>query len=170
MARAGHTPAMRRFAIMFGVLAVACGGGAPESAPPKSPAAPPAATEVTSSPAPRVLRRADVKQTVRAGLGAFLQRIQFEDRPVFEGGRFKGFKVAALTGDPSFWAGVDLKPGDVVMRVNGKPIERPEQALAVFHSLESAPELRVSTDRAGEARELVFPIDGPAEPSSQPNR
>ena len=156
---------MRKLVIASAMLIFACGGGSSETAPPKAPAAPPAPTEITSSPAPRVLRRADVKQTVRAGLGTFLQRIQFEGRAVFEGGRFKGFKVAALTGDPSFWAGVDLKPGDVVMRVNGKPIERPEQALAVFHSLETAPEIRVATERAGEPRELVFPIDGAAEPA-----
>lgn len=144
---------------------LACGGAAadaPEIAEPKTAAAvSPAPTEVTSSSAPRALRREDVVRTVRAGLGAFLQRIVLDDQPVFEGGRFKGFRVVALDGDPSFWRGVDLRRGDVVTKVNGQPIERPEQALAAFYGLASAPELRVSLVRGGTPRELVFPIDGP---------
>lgn len=122
-----------------------------------------AATEVTSTSAPRVLRRSDVKEAVHAGLGAFLQHVVIDDQPVFANGRFKGFRVAGLQGDRSFWRGVDLRPGDVIMRVNGKVIERPEQALDVFNSLPTAPELRISMERDGKPRELVYPIqDAPA--------
>jgi type II secretory pathway component PulC len=142
------------------IFVVGCGAEGSEATPPSTPAmVSPAPTEITSSPAPRALRREDVRRTVRAGLGAFLQRIQLDEHPVFENGRFKGFRIAALTGDPAFWNGVDLRPGDVVLRVNGKPIERPEQALAVFATLETAPELRVSIERGGNPRELVFPIE-----------
>ncbi len=151
---------------------LACAGPAAESTeivqPKVAPSVSPAATEVTSSTAPRTLRREDVVRFVRAGLGSFLQRITLDDQPVFEGGRFKGFRVASLEGDPSFWRGVDLQRGDVVTKVNGQAIERPEQALGVFHGLASAPELRVSIVRAGAPRELVFPIDGA--PAAAPAR
>jgi type II secretory pathway component PulC len=43
--------------------------------------------------------------------------------------------------------------------VNGRPIERPEQALAAFQSLAVAKELRVAYERNGAPRELVYPID-----------
>jgi len=151
---------------------LACAGPAAESTevvqPKVAPSVSPAPTEVTSSTAPRTLRREDVVGVVRAGLGSFLQRITLDDRPVFEGGRFKGFRVVSLEGDPSFWRGVDLQRGDVVTKVNGQAIERPEQALGVFHGLASAPELRVSIVRAGAPRELVFPIDGA--PAAAPAR
>jgi type II secretion system protein C len=103
------------------------------------------------------LTRAAVHGAVSQGLGAFLQHVAFDEQPVFAGGKFHGFRIAALH-DPAFWRGVDLKPGDVVTRLNGMPIERPEQAQAAFQSLEQASELRVSYERDGAQRELVIPI------------
>ena len=57
------------------------------------------------------------------------------------------------------WQGVDLAPGDVVTAVNDRPVERPEQAFAAFQSLAVAKELRVTYERAGARREIVYPID-----------
>ncbi|HZU83450.1 MAG TPA: hypothetical protein VE987_11060 [Polyangiaceae bacterium] len=91
------------------------------------------------------------------GLGAFLQHVELDDTPVRVGGRFHGFRIAALRG-ADFWAGIDLKPGDVVTRVNGLPIERPEQAQTAFEALASASELRVSFERDGQPHELVLSI------------
>ncbi len=59
------------------------------------------------------------------------------------------------------WNGVDLAPGDIVTSVNGRPIERPEQALTAFQSLAIAKELRIAYERGGARRELVYPIDDP---------
>ncbi len=92
------------------------------------------------------------------GLGAFLQRVELDDRPVLAGGAFRGFRIRALH-DDAFWKGVDLRPGDVVTSVNGFPIERPEQAQVAFDSLQVASELRVTYDRDGSARELVYMIN-----------
>jgi type II secretory pathway component PulC len=103
------------------------------------------------------LSRSAVRDAVAQGLGAFLQHVELDDKPVFIGGKFRGFRIKVLR-DAAFWSGVDLKPGGVVTRVNGLPIERPEQALRAFESLESSRELRVSYERGGEPRELVYPI------------
>ena len=111
-----------------------------------------------AAPAPdHRLKRSAVHAAIAQGLGAFLQHVDLDDAPVRVSGHFRGFRIAGLR-DPQFWAGVDLKPGDVVTRVNGFPIERPEQAQTAFESLEVAPELRVSYERNGEPRELVYPI------------
>jgi S1-C subfamily serine protease len=153
---------MRTLMVSLGALAVglcACGSASP------APASPLAASSSPVSPTPVVaagdhtLTRAAVHAVVGQGLGAFLQRVELDDKPVRVGGRFHGFRIAALH-DAPFWSGVDLKPGDVVTRVNGFPIERPEQAQTAFESLEVAGELRVSYDRDGEPRELVYPIIG----------
>jgi type II secretory pathway component PulC len=151
---------MRTLLDVFAALAVAlsaCGGA---SSTPASPAA--AATGSSGAPASagdssHSLRRSAVHAAEAQGLGAFLQHVELDDTPVRVGGKFHGFRIAALH-DAKFWSGVDLKPGDVVTRVNGFPIERPEQAQTAFESLEVASELRVAYERDGEPRELVVPI------------
>jgi type II secretion system protein C len=103
------------------------------------------------------LTRSTIRAAIGQGLGAFLQHVELDDKPVLVGGKFHGFRITALH-DGSFWSGVDLRPGDVVTRVNGLPIERPEQAQMAFESLGTAKELRVAYERDGEPLELVVPI------------
>ncbi|MDP9033795.1 MAG: hypothetical protein M3O50_03235 [Myxococcota bacterium] len=131
-------------------------GRADVHGPPPDAGAP--AARSLAAPRPlQLLRRHAVRAAVAQGLGILLQRVELDDRPVRVGGKFHGFRILALH-DGAFWAGVDLKPGDVVTTVNGLPIERPEQAQMAFESLEAASELRVAYEREGEARELVVPI------------
>jgi type II secretion system protein C len=155
---------MRSFLASSLVLAVgACGGGhSPPAAAPPVPVAPAASAQETA-PSPAATRpgstlsRAAVRALVARGLGAFLQRVEFDDRPVFVGGRFHGFRIAALH-DAAFFQGVDLRPGDVVTGVNGLSIERPEQAQSAFESLSVASELHVAYERDGQAHEIVYTI------------
>jgi type II secretory pathway component PulC len=103
------------------------------------------------------LRRSAVHDVVAQGLGVFLQHVDLDDQPVMVAGKFHGFRIANLR-DPGFWGGVELRPGDVVTRVNGFPIERPEQAQTAFDSLDVASELRVAYERDGQEHELVYAI------------
>jgi type II secretory pathway component PulC len=154
---------MQRVTSIFALLLCACAAStasAPRAAlrvdstasssSSRSPAAPARDADPT-------LSRAAVHAIVAQGLGAFLQRIELDDRPVLVHGRFHGFRIAGLR-DADFWRGIDLRPGDVVTSVNGFPIERPEQAVTVFDSLELASELRVAYDREGQSREIVYSI------------
>jgi hypothetical protein len=160
-----------------GVLALvmgagaACAGAAPAPAslpaavatPAPDPAPPPVASGPPASeiPAENAVRRSAVHALVTEGLGAFLQRVDVDDQPVFLGGKFHGFRIAGLRDGKAwsgFWSGVDLKPGDVVTSVNGLPIEHPEQAQTAFEALEVARELRVAYERGSQTRELVYPI------------
>lgn len=152
---------MRRFALSFAFAMgiIGCGGAAPAvTAPPTVAGASPTAT----APPPVVeagprtsIARSSVRKVLKSGLGTFLQSVVV-DGPVFLGGKFHGFRIAALKGKD--WQGVDLKPGDVVTRVNGFVIERPEAAFEAFQSLEVASELRVDLEREGEPRSLRYAI------------
>ena len=135
----------------------ACGGASPAPSSSSGRASTRAAAPPPADAPEHVLSRSAVHAAIAQGLGAFLQRVELDDKPVFVGGKFRGFRIAALR-DPAFWKGVDLKPGDVVTRVNGLPIERPEQALRAFESLDTSNELRVTYERGGEPRELSYPI------------
>jgi hypothetical protein len=157
-------------ALSCGATLVACAdnGLPPESAadlrmpPPEPPSSP------DYGPA-HALRRSAVRDVVSAGLGRFLQRVDIDvDHPVFVAGKFHGFRIASLRGDPRFWRGVDLRPGDVVVKVNGFGIERPDDAMQAFSSLEVASELKVEYEREGQPRELRFEIvdDGGPPPTA----
>jgi type II secretory pathway component PulC len=151
---------MRTLVRTFAALALgvpACGVSKPApSTPVVAASARPVARPAPVAPVHQ-LARSRIRAAVGQGLGAFLQHVELDDNPVQVGGKFHGFRIAALH-DASFWNGVDLKAGDVVTLVNGFPIERPEQAQRAFESLESASELRVSYERDSEPRELVYPI------------
>lgn len=136
------------------ILVAACGGAKSEPVVPA--AVPVAAPPPPSAPAvpPGTVSRGAVRETIRQGLGVFLQNVTVEDWPAMKDGKFHGFKLKAVRAD---WA-VDLKPGDVVTRINGMPIERPEQADAALRSLETAKTLRVDLERDGAPRVLELPI------------
>ena len=156
---------------------VACGGGASENAGAASASAgsaKPAATfhdDVGAPPAPDApagtIARARIDDTLTAGPGTFLQHVVLSDEPVMIDGKFHGFRIKELRGE--MWKGVDLRPGDVVTRVNGFAIERPEQAVEAFHSLSVASELRVAYDRDGAPHELRYAIVDPLPPATPVN-
>jgi type II secretory pathway component PulC len=134
---------------------VACGGNLmdePVEAPTKVAEEP---VKQAPKPPPGSLFRKDVNATVEEGLGYFLQRVSVD--PEIVGGKFQGFRIVELR-PVEFWQGVDLKPGDVVTKVNGQSIERDIDAYQAFQGLLAAPSLKVSFVRSGSPRELVFAI------------
>jgi len=113
------------------------------------------------------LERAKVAATIDDGFGAFLQRVEVEAS--LKEGRFEGFRIVRFAA-PEDWRGVGLLVGDVITSINDQPIERPEQAHAVFVSLRTAKALEVSYLRVGKPMRLSLPIVGelppePPEPS-----
>jgi type II secretion system protein C len=142
--------------IALAILLGACGGAASPSKPATVAAARPVAPAVPAPLDEHHIARSIVRDVVAQGLGTFLRHVEVADQPVMAGGKFHGFRIAALR--DSFWQGVDLKPGDVIVRVNGFPIERPEQAQTAFESLDVSSELRVDYERDGQPRELVYAI------------
>ena len=102
------------------------------------------------------IHRVQLGVVLDAGLGRFLQGVETE--PALTDGRFVGFRLLSLYPDDPRMAGVGLERGDVITRVNGQPIERPEQALRVWDGLRVASELVIEYRRGEEQRELRFAI------------
>jgi hypothetical protein len=160
--RAGQR--VRRLTLVAVSLAlVGCAAHAPPPPVPPEPtpvvaATPPPPEEpaCTAFARPGVLRRSSVGRVVDGGLGRWLAAVEVD--PGVSQGRFRGWVVRSLyPGDPCYRA-VDLHAGDLVVKVNGKSIERPEQASDVFSSLRTAPALVVDFVRDGQPHTLTFPI------------
>ena len=138
------------------LFAAACGGSKPPAKGVDAAQTPPKTeTAATAAPKPVTsLKRAAVRETIAHGLGAFLQNVTVEDWPVMQEGKFHGFKIRSINAD---WA-IDLKPGDVVTRINGIVPEHPEEADAALRALDKAPALKVDYERDGKAKTLELPI------------
>jgi type II secretory pathway component PulC len=98
--------------------------------------------------------RSDLNKVLAAGPAALLAEILTD--PVRENGRFVGFRIAKFVhGEPE---SIDLKTGDVILLVNGRQIERPENYFEIFEELKVAREIRFKVMRDGKELELIYPI------------
>ena len=104
------------------------------------------------------LQRADVERVVDGGLGRFLSHVAVEAS--LSGGRFAGWSIVELH-PVEAWRGIDLRPGDVVTRINGMAIEREVEAYEAFQAVRQAPVLEFSYLRQGQRRTLRYTIIGP---------
>lgn len=110
-----------------------------------------AANEVT-------LARADLQRAMDAGPQRFMSKVMLD--PFFIDRRFVGFRLSRFyEGDPRF-ADLDLRRGDVVLRVNGLPIGRPNQFMHAWNEVKHAREIRVDYLRGAEKRVLRVRILG----------
>jgi len=105
---------------------------------------------------PGVLKRSAVIRLLDAGLPRWLQGVE-GDRALANH-RFQGWLIKSLHADDPCYREVDLHPGDVVQKVNGKSIEKPEQAFDVAESLRTASALTVDYLRDGKAQRLSIQI------------
>jgi S1-C subfamily serine protease len=103
-----------------------------------------------------VIARPALRAELSRGIGSFLQQVRTE--PAFSRGRFAGWRVLDLFSRRSDVHVKVLRPGDTVARVNGRPVERPEDLVALWSSLGSASELVLDIQRAGHASKLRYTI------------
>jgi hypothetical protein len=100
------------------------------------------------------IARSEMMAVLSSGIGRFLQKVRAE--PHLRAGRFVGWRLVTVLGQGP--QANTLRPGDTVMRVNGQPIERPEQFKDVWDSLPSKHELVLHVQRDGAPRELHYRI------------
>jgi S1-C subfamily serine protease len=137
------------------------GGDVPaDRGPPSAPAAAPAAAAARSPADARVIARPELNRILDDGAQRFIARIEVNPslQRTPRGQRFRGWEIVSFfPGDPRF-SQVDLRPGDVVTRVNGKPIERPAEFIRVWEDLRFSRELVVDYLRDGRPRQLQYVI------------
>ena len=119
--------------------------------------APTAQAKAPAAAAPGHVLRPEVDRVlVQQGPPWLLRRVMREET-FAKDGRFAGWRI---TGLPEEWRSIDLRPGDVVSRVNGKTLETPEEAWDAWKSVAGAKEIKLAIVRDGAPRDLVIPIDG----------
>lgn len=175
LGRAAHSlrVTLRSFASVSLLALSGCGSsGYPsinEPLPPPEPGSIPKGPELQVAPAAAhapvaggTLQRTDVERVVDAGLGRFLSQVAIE--PSLSAGKFRGWSIVELV-PAEAWRNIDLRPGDVVTRINGMAIEREVEAYDAFQAVRQAPTLEVSYLRQNQPRTLRFTIEGAPSPA-----
>lgn len=138
----------------LGLLALA--GCASDPPRPQAPAAAPETPEpVEPALPPGSLSRKRVDAVLKEGPPWLLSRVQVEE--VLRKGAFVGWRVVSL---PASWEGSGVRTGDVVTRVNGLGLEKPDDFFAVWTNIAQAKEVRLAIERDGKPEELAMPIVG----------
>jgi type II secretory pathway component PulC len=150
---------------LVALLCIGCAAQTAESPPPREIEAPAESTSqppTAAAPAARpatpagTISRNELLGLLDKSPGAFLQHVEVSPR--FSGGRFAGWRIGALFPGDDRFAHCEVQAGDVVLRVNGRSVEKPEQLMEVWQLLRSAPALEIDLERNGEPRSLRWPI------------
>ena len=104
-----------------------------------------------------VIRRGDLEPILNEGIGRFLQQVSVT--AVLERGRFVGWRLLELRPRAERdWTDA-LKPGDIVARMNGHSLERPEDFKRAWDSMRDARSLELDLRREGKRLKLLYAID-----------
>ena len=148
--------------IMMTVALAACGGAKAEQSTAPAPADQ-ASAEPAVQESPDASKEAAVISTVTRkeldsvlamGPANVLGMVQTDSH--MENGRFVGFRIVSFRTTAQEILG--LRPEDVLMQVNGMPIETPDQFFLVFERLKKADHIAFSILRNGQPQELDTPI------------
>jgi hypothetical protein len=113
------------------------------------------------------LQRTDVNAVLDAGPGALLRELDLQ--AVLQGNTFIGWEIVSIVSASSPAARADLIPNDVIRTINQQAVGKPDELMAVWNSLRTAPRLDVEMTRAGKPYMLSFAIvDAAAAPPTNP--
>ena len=117
--------------------------------------APPSTTALApeQTTAPQFAARMRALVAHRPGILAELLRPE----PVFSGGHALGYRVYPGS-DPAAFQQLGLKPGDLVLAINGTPLTNPTQDEQIFNTLGSSSEATVTVLRNGQQRVLTLDL------------
>jgi hypothetical protein len=156
------------------MIAVAgCSGGSRQGRAPATPrdvaAPPPASAPASQAAAPQLskdkelategspatsgdgaITRKEMRKVIAGGAQAFIQQVQI--RPAFRNGQFYGWRVVEYRGPGP------VRAGDIVRRVNGQSLERPEQFMKAWDGLARRSSLVLEMVRRGRALVLRWSI------------
>lgn len=111
----------------------------------------------TAAPPPRAAtplpRASNVREIVQQSAAGLMEVIR--PQPVFKDGRQQGYRVYPGRQREKF-AGLGLRPGDLVTQINGMALDDPARGMEIFRGLADASSVTVTVDRNGEIEMLTL--------------
>ena len=126
------------------------------------------ASEPERAPRPEgAIYRSELVRATQGGSASYLLS-QLGPEPYRPQGRFEGWVVTRVwPGDPELCApGCDLKPGDILLSVNGSKLETPEQLSNMVARIDELESIDLVGIRGGEFFERSHPVlSDPTDPT-----
>jgi general secretion pathway protein C len=76
-------------------------------------------------------------------------------QPVFANGVQRGYRVYPGRNRAQF-SKLGLVPGDLVLSINGTPLDDPQRGMEIFNTIGSAGQVNVTVERNGQSQELTL--------------
>jgi general secretion pathway protein C len=109
---------------------------------------------IINRPAPAQNPMVDnIRRIAETNPAAFAEIIR--PQPVFANGVQRGYRVYPGRNRQQF-ARLGLMPGDLVLAVNGTPLDDPQRAPEIFNTMGSADRVTVSVERNGQTQDLTL--------------
>ena len=113
--------------------------------------APQARADAPTAPGAQVVDR--VRRMIAQDPGSVAEIMR--PQPVFANGQQRGYRVYPGRNRAQF-ARLGLRPGDLVMSVNGTPLDDPQRGMEIFRSIGTSNQVRVTVERNGQPQELTL--------------
>lgn len=88
-------------------------------------------------------------------------------QPVFANGVQRGYRVYPGRNRQQF-AKLGLQPGDLVLSINGTPLDDPQRGMEIFNTMGAADRVTVTVERNGQPQELTLNMAQLSMPESPP--
>jgi general secretion pathway protein C len=89
-------------------------------------------------------------------------------QPVFANGVQRGYRVYPGRNRQQF-ARLGLQPGDLILAINGTPLDDPQRGMEIFNTISSADRVTVTVERNGQPQELSLNMAQLSVPENNPN-
>ena len=95
----------------------------------------------------------NIRRIAESNPSAFAEIIR--PQPVFANGVQRGYRVYPGRNRAQF-AKLGLVPGDLVLSINGTPLDDPQRGMEIFNTIGSADRVSVTVERNGQSQELTL--------------
>lgn len=105
------------------------------------------------APPPQNQFVSNLRQMAETNPSAFTEIIR--PQPVFANGVQRGYRVYPGRNRAQF-SKLGLVPGDLVMSINGTPLDDPQRSMEIFNTMGSSDRVTVTVERNGQSQELTL--------------
>jgi general secretion pathway protein C len=126
--------------------------------------------QLSRPPAPRPQNNQfteNLRRMAETNPSAFAEIVR--PQPVFANGVQRGYRVYPGRNRQQF-AKLGLQPGDLVLSINGTPLDDPQRGMEIFNTMSASDRVTVTVERNGQPQELSLNTAQMSLPEASPDR